>query len=810
MIQNYLKIAWRNLQKYKIFSLINIVGLSMGIAACLLITIYIRHEISYDHQVPKANQLYRLVGNLNEGGNLLRYVDFSANMARTLKADFAEVEQAGRLMDNPLFDGAGGNEIRIEGQSMKYHEEGFTYADTSLLEMFDFPMVEGDLKAALSEPNTLVISREISEKYFPNESAMGKSLYLNGNDSLPIRISGVMENLPSNSHLDYDFLLTLTGVEFGAGEQTRWLQNNYFTYLMIREGTDIEALGKKITAGILENYLIPALKAYGDVKANTVANQSWLELQALPDIHLYSTTVLERKTRGDIRFIWLFGAVALFILLIACINFINLSTAQSANRAKEVGLRKVVGSQRSGLVFQFLTESMVITLMAFILGLNLASWLMPLFGTLSGKELSMPWGELWFIPSLLGAALLIGLVAGLYPAFFLSAFEPIHVLKGKLSRGSKSAGLRSGLVIFQFSVSVILIVGTIIINKQMHYMLNKEVGYDKEQVIQLQGTNMLGERVPAFKEELLNMAGIERASVSDYLPIVGTKRNGNTFWNEGQVNNEEGIPGQAWVVDEDYLSTLGMHLVEGRNFSKERASDQNAVIINQKMAEKLRMKNPLEKRLSRFYNLYDIIGVVEDFHFENLREEVTPLAMFYGNSNSVISVKANTEDMTALLAGIEEKWQVFAPDLAFRYTFMDESYAEMYDSVQRIGRIFTSFAILAILVACLGLYALSAFLVEQRRKEMSIRKVLGASMQQIFERLTRHFLSLVGVALVIGFPIAYFLMREWLKDYPYRTDIDWWVFVVAGLIAIVITLSTVSYHAVKTALVNPAETLASE
>ena len=810
MLRNYLKIAWRNIARNKVFSFINVTGLSMGVAACLLIALYIFHETSYDKYVPNAENIYRLHESAIIDGKEENQAFMSANMARTLESEFEEVEKAGRIMDNPLFYGAGSNEIRIEGETMQQHEEGFAYADQAILDIFQFPMVAGDPRTALAEPFTVVISESKARKYFKNENAVGQSIYLNGDDKTPYRISGVLQDFPGNANLDYNFFLTLSGVEFGEGEQTRWVQSNYFTYIQLKPGNEAAAAEKKISQTILSKYLLPAFRDFNPILAKSIGSTIEFHLQPLAKLHLYSSDIDDNHTRGDIRFIWLFGAVAVFILLIACINFINLSTAQSANRAKEVGLRKVVGSQRGALMGQFLTESTLITVIAFVFGSALAAILLPYFNALAGKELSFPWEVTWFVPAIIGSALIVGLIAGTYPAFYLSGFNPIEVLKGKIRKGSRSAGLRGSLVVFQFTVSIVLIVGTLIINKQMNFILTQKVGYDRKQVIQLYGTNMLGEQVKTFKSELKSLPGVANASISDFLPIEGTKRNGNTFNNEGRQKIDKGIFGQAWNVDEDYLSTLGMKLVAGRNFSKDRPADQQTTIINQKMAEKLGLENPVGKNLARFDDLYEIIGIVENFNFRTMQDEIEPLAMFFRNSPTIISVKADTKDMPKLLKAMEGKWKEFAPSLAFRYSFMDQSYATMYESVQRVRSIFTSFAILAIFVACLGLYALSAFLVEQRSKEMSIRKVLGASMQNIFQLLTRHFLGLIAISLVIAIPLAYYLMSRWLEDYAYRTELSWWVFAAAGLLAIFITLMTISYHAVKSALVNPVEALRSE
>jgi putative ABC transport system permease protein len=500
----------------------------------------------------------------------------------------------------------------------------------------------------------------------------------------------------------------------------------------------------------------------------------------------------------------------LFILIIASINFVNLSTAKSANRAKEVGLRKVMGSTRTRLIGQFLAESILIALIAFIIGTILSIILMPLFRTMSGIDLVMPWSSFGFLPTIVLAAFVVGTLAGLYPSFYLSNFKPINVLKDKLSSGSKSSGLRSSLVIFQFTISIILIVGTLIVNQQMDFILNSKVGFEKDQVVQIYSTNILNDRVETFKEALKKLPCVSSVSISDYLPIEGTKRNRNGFTNEGKENTEESVGGQAWVIDEDYIETMGMKLVEGRNFISGRATDEKAVIMNQAMAKELKLDDPFGKRISRNGQLFEVVGVVEDFNFNTMKQTVQPLCFFRGISPTITSVKMNTTDVSAVLASMEAKWAEFVPNMAFRYEFMDASFAKMYDNVSRIKVIFTTFAILAILVACLGLLALSAFMVEQRSKEMSVRKVLGASVQTIFKLLTKNFIILIVVALFVAIPIAYYLMQTWLQDYEYRIEMSWSVFAVAGVVATTIAFLTVSYHAVKLAFINPAKVLRSE
>ncbi len=811
MFKNYLKIAWRNLLKNKGFTLINIVGLSIGVAACILISAYIIHESSYDKAVANSKNIYRLINRDIVDGRIDDGVHFSANMASTVAKDFAEVENAGRVMDNGLFYGAGSNEIRIEGQQVQQHEEGFTYADQSIVDIMDIKMVRGEASSALSEPFTLVISEKMAKKYFGELNPVGKSIYLNGNNDEPFRINAVMEDFASNSHMAYDFLITLSGVEFGEGEQTRWVQNNYQTYIKLRPEAQLQAFEDKMTKGIVNNYLKPAYDAGGYVLPDNYEETFFIKAQGLTDINLHSAHIdFQASKRNDIKIIWIFGIVALFILIIASINFVNLSTAKSANRAKEVGVRKVVGSSRNNLIGQFLTESVLITVIAFAIGILLSWAMLPLFREMSGKALYLPWSSPFFIPIVLLASVGVGILAGLYPSFYLSRFKPAAVLKGTISKGAKSNSLRSGLVVFQFTISIVLIIGTLIVNQQIDFILNSKVGFEKDQVLQVYGTNMLGDRVSTFKEELKGINGVSNATISGFLPIEGTKRNGNSFVNEGRAGLDETVGSQAWAVDEDYLSTLGIKLVEGRNFEVGRSSDSLATVINQAMVKGLNLENPIGKRINRYGTLYEVIGVVEDFNFNTMRQEVQPLCFFLLRSPSIISVKASTADMPLLLKSIEYKWKQFMPNQSLRYAFMNETFAQMYDSVSRIRSIFLSFATLAIFVACLGLFALSAFLVEQRKKEISIRLVLGASFQSIYKLLSINFLKLVGISILIAVPIGWYTMNRWLEDFAYKISIGWEIFAGAAIIALIIAIVTISYQSIGAALVKPLKSLRTE
>lgn len=805
MFQNYFKIGWRNLLRQKMYSSIKIGGFALGIAACFLITLFIRDELSYDTHFPQGDRIYRILGVLE--GEQYKSVYFPAPFANALKEDYAEIEKTGRYNAGELF-GAGSNEVRRSEKVENSHDEGFAYVDQSMLEILEVPMVYGNREKALNEPNTIVITERKSEKYFPGEDPVGKMLIINNDETKPYKIGGVIKDFLPTSHFQFDFLITMTGRQFWDGEQTTWRSSNYPTYILLKPGTDPEAFRKKMNKGVIEKYFLPSMLEAGQVDARELMSKAHMELQPVKQIYMESN-VQDNLPHSDIRFIWLFGSIAAFILIIACINFINLSTAKSANRAKEVGLRKVVGSFRSSIINQFLMESLIFSVLSFALGILLAWVLLPYFNLLSAKVLLFPWKEWWLIPTVICSAFVVGILAGAYPSFYLSSFKPIQVLKGNLSRGSKNSGTRSFLVIFQFTTSIVLIVGTIIIYQQMEYILNKKVGYDKDQVLLIHGANTLGEEIKTFKNELLRLPEVKYASISDYLPVKGTKRNGNGFWKEGKVKEEKEVSVQIWRVDEDYIKTMGIKILEGRDFSNEIASDSQAVIINQTMARELGLKDAVGQRVQN-WQVYSVIGVIEDFHFESLKQNIEPLALVVGHSPNIISVKVEASEMQGAIESISKVWKEFAPNQPIRYGFLDQAYARMYDDVKRMGRIFTSFAIFAIIVACLGLFALSAFMVEQRGKEISIRQVLGASVNSIFGLLTFNFMKLVLISLLIAIPISWYLMQEWLKDFAYKTEITWQAFLVAGIMAIIVAMATISYQSISAALSNPIKSLRSE
>lgn len=803
MYKSYLTSAWRNLLRQKIYSTIKVSGLALGIAASFLITLYILDELTYDKHIPDGDRIYRVVGVLDWNGELHQDVWFPAPFAKALADDYPEIESVGRINASELF-GAGSNNIRRADEPENSYEEKFAYVDAALLDMIHPTMVYGNASTALQTPNSLVISRRKAEKFFPNENPVGKLMILNNDERTPLVVMGVMENL-SHSHLDFDFLITLQDRSFWPGEQTFWRASNYHTYIKLRADADADELEKKVTAGTIEKYFLPTMLEDGVPDAEKIMQHAHLDFQPVHTIHLQSD-VNDGLIHGDKRFIGIFGGIACFILLLACINFINLSTAKSANRAKEVGLRKVFGSFRHNLVNQFLTESFVFSLLACVAGALAASWLLPYFNSLANKSLEFPWADWRMYPLMLSVALVVGLLAGLYPSFYLSAFWPIQVLKGNLRKGSKHAGMRSALVVFQFTTSIILLIGTVVIYRQMDFVLNARLGYDKEEVLLLQGTDILGNHLKTFTDEMRTIPGVQSVSVSDYLPIRGTKRNGNGFWKEGRMKLDKEVPTQFWVVDTDYIKTLGIRVVAGRDFDGTIASDSSGVIVNQRLVEQLGIQgNPIGQVITNG-NPMTILGVVEDFHFETLKERVSPLVMRLGSSPTMILVKVKGA-IPETVAAAEKTWKKFLPAQPLRYTFLDQRYARMYDDVQRTGDIFASFATLAIVVACLGLFALSAFMIEQRAKEVSIRVVLGASQLRVFRLLTQDFIRLVLISCVLAAPLAWWLMQEWLRDFVYRIPITWDIFAVAGVLAVLIALVTISVQSWRASQTNPVNNL---
>ncbi|WP_405400702.1 ABC transporter permease [Maribacter sp. Asnod2-G09] len=805
MFRNHLKIAWRSLKKDKLFAAIKIGGFAVGIAACLLIALFIRNEVGFDQHYANKGQMYRVVLEGMYKGEVMKSTHFQLPFADALQSDFPEIIKAGKVNTTGIF-GAGKRGIRLAGEKQNNLEDGFLLADQEAFEILEVQLEQGNASTALANPKSIVISESKAAKYFKGGTIIGETIILDNDATKPYTVTGVMKDAPKNSHLAYDFLIPIENTN------SSWTNQNYFTYILVDPNTDVQQLEKKMVS-IVEDYIIPAQRERGRAPDFIdVLRTMEYKLQPITDIHLYSDIKMaDGLKHGDIRFVWLFAAIAGFVLLLAVINFINLSTAKSANRAKEVGLRKTIGAYKSNLVVQFMTESILFSFVSFILGVLLSWALLPSFNTIASKTIEMPWSAWWFMPIILIAALLVGSLAGLYPAFYLSAFKPVNVLKGSLSIGSKSGKLRSGLVIFQFSTSVILIIATLIIYQQMDFILQKELGYDKEQVVILEGTGVLGNSAENFKEQLLQLPQVKSATISNYLPVDGGSRNGNTFRREDEGNEGRGIPAQIWRVDYDYIKTLGITVKSGRDFSRQFASDSlNSIIINANMQRELGLDNAVGKEINNNGQLFTVIGVVDDFHFKSLKEDISSLSLVIGKDLGSISLKLEKGNVNQALASIESVWNKNIPNQSINYSFLDQEFSRMHDDVERMGKIFNSFALFAILVACLGLFALSAFMVEQRKKEISIRLVLGAPFKSIYRLLTLDFMKLILISIIIAIPIGWYIMSRWLQDFAYHITIGWGIFLAAGLIALTIAILTISYQSVGAALIQPLKSLRKE
>ena len=804
MLKNYLKIAWRSIKGGKLFAFIKIGGFAMGIAGCLLIALFIKNELGYDDHYQNKNRIYRVVMQGIMNGEQLKSVHFQRLFAETLQSTYPEIEKAGKINTSELF-GAGRRALRVKGTTQNNFDEGFIYADQQVFEILELDLLEGSPENVLTNPGSIVMTSSKASKYFPDGNAVGQTVFLDDDTSKPYTVTGIIkENKEEKSHLDFGYLMAI------EDKNTSWTTTNYFTYVLVDGNTDIPALEKKMHL-MLDQYFIPALTERGmGTDFMKVLKTLEYKLQPITDIHLKSDIKMgDRLKHGDIGFVWLFAAIAGIVLLMAVINFVNLSTAKSANRAKEVGLRKTIGAYKGNLVGQFLTESIVFSLISFVIGVLLTWILLPTFNSIAGQDITIPWSQWWFLPTLLIAGLLVGMLAGLYPALYLSAFKPVNVLKGNLSIGAKSGKLRSSLVVFQFTTSVVLIIGTLIITKQMNFILDKKLGFDKEQVLMVQGTNLINNNIHTFKDRLLELPAIKSVSVSDYLPVDGTKRNGNTFRKAEGGNQELSVPAQIWKVDYDYINTLGLKVIKGRGFSKEYTSDSSAIIINTAMAKELGFEDPLGKRINNGEE-WTIIGVLDDFHFKSLKEDIAPLSLVIGNSSGIVSIKLNNGGSAGALKDIENIWQEYVTNQAFQYTFLDQEFAQMHDDVKRAGDIFNSFALFALFIACLGLFALSAFMVEQRKKEISIRLVLGAPFESIYKLLTLDFLKLIFLAILIAIPIGWYMMNRWLEDFAYKINVGWEVFCVAGGIALIIAVATISYQSIAAALIKPLKSLRTE
>ncbi len=780
MIRNYIKIAFRSLAKNLTYSSINIVGLAVGLTAFIMIFLWIRDELSYDRFNAHADRLHRVVENQYYANSEIFPVAVTpAPLGPYLKENFPEIADAVRL-----------NQVNflLQYEDISFNEDGLM-ADPSFINMFSVEFLKGDPKKAFSNSEGIIISETLAKKYFGEEDPIGNVFRINDHD---FGVTGVFRNIPENSHLRFHFIFAFEFMKkFGWNDLTNWTNNSFYTYILLRDNVNHEQLNLKIKDVIKKN---------AEDNTNTE-----IYLQPLTRIHLYSDFTADISGHGDIQYIYIFSVVGIFVLLIACINFMNLSTARSTKRSKEVGMRKVIGAQRIQLIRQFLTESIVLSFLALIIALALIVFLIPSFNNLSGKQLDFNPFSIDILLILLLITVVTGTVAGSYPALFLSSFKPVKVLKGTLKTGKGALLFRKTLVITQFCISILLITGMIVIYNQLDFIQNRKLGFEKKNVLSF-SIYPLANRIEEFKNELLaneNIIGV--TSASNKLTYVGNSSSGFDW--EGRDPDKE-ILLHHLTVDFDFIKTFDIDVLYGRDFSREIPSDSSAVILNEEAAKLIGLKDPVNKRWGTDGK---IIGIVKDFHFKSVHEKIEPLILFINpHWLNLVYVRISPDKTRDALAVVERTFKKFAPENPFEFTFLDDDFDKLYRAEQRTGKIFNYFAIIAIFISCLGLFGLVMFTTEQRTKEIGVRKVLGASVQNVVSLISADFIKLIIISNVVAIPVAWYMMNMWLDSFAYKISIHWVTFFIAGGSSILIAWLTMAYQSIKAAAANPVDSLRNE
>ncbi|MBL7873335.1 MAG: ABC transporter permease [Cyclobacteriaceae bacterium] len=798
MIRNYLLIATRNLFKNLGYTSINIFGLAIGLACCLLVTLYIRFELSYENFHEHKESIYRYIPRGERDGNVSMQTMLPSGFGPLIKDNFREVEKFTRFSDvdeRPM--------IRMGDQFLD--AKTLSIADPDFFQIFSFRLMQGDAATVLARPNTIAIAKSVADKYFPNGDAIGQVIRYN--NKYDYEITGVFEDVPANSHLQFTYLTTFETIAKMIQDQYNFPADqfltsldawNYSTYFYIPIEKDIDGLAKKIDRKFTE-----AQKA----EFNDQALGDWL--QPLSEIH-FTKGIKADSANGDISYVYIFSAVALFILIIACFNFMNLSTARTMKRAKEVGLRKVMGAFRYQLINQFLGETVVLVAISLVIGIILLELLVPMFNSLVGQNLEIVYfGTNSVVLYILGIGLITGIVAGSYPAFYLSSFVPADVLKGQKGP-SGNAGLRKTLTVLQFGVAAFLMIGTLVVYQQMNFIQNRNLGFDKESIVYMNPPSELWNKKEVIKQNLLSNSSFNTVTFSN-----GTPGMESSTWQYDFPGFD--IPKRSMntmIIDYDYLKTFGLELVAGRDLSTEFGTDSTeAYILNEAAVEELMLEKPIGTPMRALdgHPVGRIVGVVKDFHYRSLHRKIEPLVLRYDPNNMwCMSVKMSSGNLKDNLATLEKEWKKLAPDYPFSYQFVDETIARQYKAEQNTGVLIGSFALLAIVIACLGLLGLTAFMTEQRKKEIGVRKVLGASVSGIIMLLSKEFSRLVLIAFLIVVPLAWYVMNQWLADFAYQVQASPFIFIGAGLIILGIAFASVFYQALKAAVINPSETLRNE
>jgi len=793
MIKNYFKIAFRNLWRHKTFSFINIMGLTVGLTAFFLIFIYVKFELSYDAFNSKADRIYRVVADLKTPSETLHTNGPGWAVGPNIKEEFAEIEAVARIT---------GDNILVRKGDIKFQEENALWADSALFQIFDFKILKGNPRTALSDPFSIVFTETAAKKYFGKTDPMGQTLLLTG-DAFPSKVTGIIKDMPENSQVKADMLVSMSTItsKFDKRLDSQWANYGNRTFVLLKPQTNPLALQAKLPA---------FLEKRNGTEMKRLQMFPTLLLERLRDVYLHSTR--DGSKTGNSNNVYIFSIIAVFILVIACINFVNLTTARSAERAKEVGIRKVVGAARTQLARQFIGESILICIIAFILSVAAAALMLSLFNQLAGKTVSAGiFSSPSYIVILFLIALSIGILAGIYPALVLSSFQPVQVLKGRFATGTKGSLLRKGLVVAQFTISIALIIGTIVVYSQMKYMRSQDLGFNKDQqlIIDTQGDPAKN----TLKQAIASIPGVSAISLAGSVPGGG---NPGAY---SQVENKKGDMQIAnldlYFTDFDYIPQYKIKIVAGRAFSKEFGTDTTQAMLLNETAVKLfgysSPKDIIGKKFDQWGRKGTVIGVMEDFHFRSLQEVIKPLSMrIEPNGCNLISATVSSTNVKATIAAVENKWKSLIPNRPFSYFFLDDFFDKQYRGEIRFGKLFLNFSLLAIFISCLGLLGLASYSTMQRTKEIGIRKVMGASVAGIVNLLSKDFLILILISFLLAAPVAGFGMHSWLKDFAYRINISWWIFALAGLLAVVIALATISFQAIKAAYANPVNSLRTE
>lgn len=809
MVKNYFKIAWRNLMKYKGISFINLFGLTVGLTCCLLITTYILNELSYDRFNTNADNTYRFTRTFynQQGAQSLQLASISAPFGYYLPTDFPEIQKMTRLIDN------GVTPLRYKDKLI--NENNVFFADENFFDVFTATVVKGNAKTALQEPYSAMLTEEVAKKYFGNEDPINK--VIRANNQFDVKVTGVYKSLPSNSHIHPGMLVSFNTLKdsavYGAENlRTNWGNNSFFTYIVLPKNYDVKNMVSRFPAFIDKRM---AGQEYVGKQASKFTS---IDLQKLTDIHLTSHTAYEAEPNSDISRIWIFGAIGFFILLIACINYMNLSTARSALRAKEIGIRKVIGARRKELILQFLSESIIVSWVATIIAFGLLYFTLPWLNEISGQQLSIDILLKWQI--LLPIFIIpfaVGFISGIYPALFMSSFQPVKTLKGVLRISGSNISFRKVLVVLQFCISITLIITTAIVFQQLHYIQEKSLGFDRDHVAIIPYNGALNDKYEAFRNDLISNTNFKDVARSSRIPTGRLLDDMGAYTMSGDSLIPTNTDIKFVCVDYYFIPTYKIQMAAGRNFSKNYGTDSAGFIINESAVKALGWKSSqlaIGKDFKYGNTPGHIIGVVKDFNFESMHEAILPMVLLMPPPNRLyfnnLSVKFSGNNIAASLDYLQKTWQKYLPEIPYQYNFLDENFDKLYESEQTQGTLFTVFACIAIFIACLGLFGLSAFTITQRIKEIGVRKVLGANVSTIVTLLSKDFLKLVLIAAIFAFPLAWYAMSNWLNDFAYRVSLQWWVFIIAAIAAAFIALVTVSFQAIKAALSNPVKSLRTE